>query len=58
MMAIRFRYALSPIALLLSFVQLLSQQTTGAIRGIVTDPTGAVVSNVTVSAANDQTRNT
>jgi len=36
--------------------RLFSQPTTGAIRGVVTDPTGAVVSHVTVMATNDLTR--
>jgi hypothetical protein len=35
-----------------------AQQTTGAIRGVVTDPAGAVVAGVTLSATNDQTRTT
>lgn len=33
-----------------------AQQTTGAIRGVITDPAGAVVTGVTVSATNDETR--
>lgn len=40
----------------LSFLSLEAQQTTGAIRGAVTDPSGAVVTNVTITAVNSQTR--
>ena len=43
-------------ALLLATGSLFAQQTTGAARGVVTDPTGALVSGVTISAANNQTR--
>jgi hypothetical protein len=50
------RYGSIVLALSLDCAPLLSQQTTGVIRGIVTDPTGAVVSNATVSASNDQTQ--
>lgn len=35
-----------------------AQQTTGAVRGAVTDPSGAVVTNVTVTAVNRQTQAT
>jgi hypothetical protein len=34
------------------------QQTTGAIRGTVTDPSGSLISGVLISATNDQTRAT
>src|SRR6185436_1099086 len=44
------------LALLLATGSLFAQQTTGAVRGVVTDPTGALVSGVTISAANNQTR--
>jgi Carboxypeptidase regulatory-like domain/TonB-dependent Receptor Plug Domain len=44
------------IALLLASGSLFAQQTTGAVRGVVTDPTGALVSGVTISASNNQTR--
>jgi len=33
-----------------------AQQTTGAIRGVVTDPAGALVANVSITASNNQTR--
>lgn len=42
--------------LLLAAVSLHPQQTTGAIRGAVTDPTGAVVSNVMITAVNRLTQ--
>src|SRR5687767_15053156 len=42
--------------LVLAISRLSAQQTTGAIRGVVTDPTGAAIAGVTVSATNDQTR--
>ncbi len=44
------------LALLFVIARLSAQQTTGAIRGVVTDPTGAAISGVSISATNDQTR--
>jgi hypothetical protein len=44
------------LALCLVITRLSGQQTTGAIRGVVTDPTGAAISGVLISATNDQTR--
>jgi outer membrane receptor protein involved in Fe transport len=35
-----------------------SQQTTGAIRGLVADPSGASIANVTITATNTETRST
>src|SRR5689334_18717310 len=44
------------IFLLLVGSSLHAQQTTGAVRGAVTDPSGAVVANVMVTATNRQTQ--
>ena len=33
-----------------------AQQTTGAVRGVVMDPTGALVAGVEITVSNDQTR--
>jgi hypothetical protein len=43
---------------ILAIGSLSAQQTTGVIRGTVTDPAGAVIAGVTLSATNDQTRTT
>ena len=45
-------------ALLFLITRLSGQQTTGATRGVVTDPTGAAVVGLLISATNDQTRKT
>jgi outer membrane receptor protein involved in Fe transport len=43
------------LALLSAVSPLPGQQTTGAVRGVVTDPTGALIPGVLISATNDQT---
>jgi outer membrane receptor protein involved in Fe transport len=43
------------LCFLLVIGRLSGQQTTGAIRGIITDPTGGSISGAVVSAVNDQT---
>src|SRR5438477_10930736 len=41
--------------LLVLFVSLLSAQTTTSLNGIVSDPTGAVIPNATITLVNDDT---
>src|SRR5690242_3383204 len=50
-----FSFIASLFALLLSLVPALGQEITGNIGGTVTDPTGAVVPNATVTAINTGT---
>src|SRR3974377_2155250 len=46
---------LSLVVVSLRSVPLLAQKTTGTIRGVVTDPSGAVVANVPVTVASMET---
>ncbi len=48
----RFRFALVIMAAVLGSISLLAQDTTGSIRGVVTDPSGAVVPGATLTITN------
>ncbi len=48
----RFKLALLIAAVLCGILPLVAQDTTGSIRGVITDPSGAVVSGATVTITN------
>ena len=56
MLCLRSHAAAALLGVVLLSMPIFAQQTTGTIRGVVTDPTGASIPRVKISATNDQTR--